>query len=109
MLIHLQCDSFTELAPLLLVFAIPCFKALVLLLEHLALFFNHIKLLPELHALSFLLLHILIELMYFLLQVADLDFECFFLILELFLDFENLDVDHLVLLDFGDKLFLSQL
>ena len=47
--------------------------------------------------------------MYLLLQVADLDFECFFLLLELFLNFENLDVDHLVLLDLGDELFLGQL
>lgn len=108
-LIHLQGDSFAELAPLLLVFAVPCFKALVLLLEHLALFFDHIKLLPEFQTLVFLLLHILIELVDLLLQVADLDFESFFLVLELLLHFEYLDVDHLVLLDFGNQLFLSQL
>jgi hypothetical protein len=107
-LLHSLTYTFTETGPFLLVFLVPLLHSFTILLSYFLLLSYHPQIFSQTCALLLFLIDVLIQLMNPLLKIVNLCVQRFLLLLEFFLNFENLYIDHLIFLDFRDKFLLSQ-
>ena len=108
-LVHLKAYPLAQLHPLVLLLQVLGLHVVDVFLLHLVFLVKHLELSLQLYNFSLSLRDDLLELVLLLLELHDSRLKFFLLVVELFFQIENLDVNHFVLLNLSDQLLLSQL